>query len=765
MMVGVLPRSSGFFALLGNVAVLFGPAPAWLIALAATVIALLLILLLWWRPQSRRSFTIHVIVVLMAASTTAFCVLDQLEQRWPREATGERVIADITIDSLPAREGGVLRFDATVTIDTPASYRRTLRVRLTWRDPPRPLPRAGETWRVLLRVDPIVSSNNPGANDAWRAALRDRIDATGAVVSWSGMRRGKSRAPGLLEWRQKMAESIAMAVDDRDAAALFQGLAVGATGEITREQWRVFSVTGTTHLVAISGMHVTLFAWLAALAARALWRRAPMLQPRVDREVFAAVVGVPAALGYALIAGFGIPTQRTVVMLAVWWILRLSAREQRGYEILATALLCVLMLDPFASYSAGFWLSFIAMAMLLSIDEMAKTGALSWSGFRELVSTAWRVQWRVTIALIPLTAWWFANVSLASVPVNLLAIPIFSFVLVPLVLLGLASQIFSASMAAPIWRLVETAHEIIWPPMLWIANQSWAAIDWRPTDTQFLISLGMAAVLLSSLPWRWRAAMFTFGALLIWSAAERVAQIPPGAARITILDAGDAHATLIETRHHLVVFDTAESYFSAGRSAESLVWPAILARSRSSADLLILSASHGFRAEGAARLMNLARIPSVIYGGSWPGAPATHHRCHRTRRWTFDEVNFETFSVAGGNCLLRVSVREGDALLVAERVDAKEAAMLAADPIRRAQLRASYVMAPRRGSIAAVTGEFVEAIGATTVLVSSAQLPTARLAGIARRWRLPVNAVQATAVRGALQLELAPGRLGRLSAL
>ena len=761
MMVGVLPRSSGFFALLGNVAVLFGPAPAWLIAVMATVSILLLLVLMWWRPQWRSAITIPILVVLIAASATAVCLLDRLDQRWPQEAAGERVIGHITIDSLPARESGVLRFDAEVAIDAPSSYRRSLRARLSWRDPPRPLPRAGETWRVLLRLDPIVSSNNPGASDALRAALRDRIDATGTVVSWSGTQRVAARAPGLLEWRQTMAESIALRVDDRDAAALFQGLAVGATGGITREQWRVFSVTGTTHLVAISGMHVTLFAWLAALVARMLWRRVPALQCRVDREVFAAVVGVPAALGYALIAGFGIPTQRTVVMLAVWWMLRLSAREQSGYEILATALLCVLVLDPFATYSAGFWLSFIAMGVLLSIDETAATGAFNWRGFFSLLQTAWRVQWRVTIALIPLTAWWFANVSLASVPVNLLAIPVFSFVLVPLVLLGLFAEALATVIAVPIWRLVEFVHEIIWPPMLWIANQPWAAIDWRPTDIQFLILLAMAAAILSSLPWRWRLSMFALGLFLVWP----IAPVPQGAARITILAAGDAQATLIETRHHLVVFDTAESYFSAGRSAESVVWPAILGLSRSSADVLVLSASHGFRAEGAARLVQLARIPIVIHGGAWPGAPRSHHRCHRTRRWVFDEVQFETFSAAGGNCLMRVSVREGDALLIAERTDGKEAALLAADPIRRTQLRARYVIAPRRGSLAAVTDEFVKAIGATQVIVSSAQLPAARATGIARRWRVPGHAVQATAVRGALRLELAPGRPGRLSAL
>lgn len=763
MMVGVLPRTSGFFALLGNVVVLFGPAPAWLAATIATASLALLIAMLGWRPHWRRSPAILAVVVFASAGVTAFCVLDRQEQRWPMEAARERVIGAITIDSLPTREAGVLRFDADIVIEAPATYRRVLRAKLNWRDPPRPLPRAGDRWRVMLRLDPIVSSNNPGAADAQRAALRDRIDATGSVVSWSATHRQTPRAPGLLEWREAMADSIAAAVEDRDAAALFQGLAVGATGEITREQWRVFSVTGTTHLVAISGMHVTLFAWLAAFAARALWRRLTLLQTRIDRELFAAAIGVPAALGYAVLAGFGVPTQRTVVMLAVWWMLRLSAREQRGYEILATALLCVLLIDPFASYSAGFWLSFIAMAILLAVDEATAVGGFSWSGLRALVQTAWQVQWRVTVALIPLTAWWFASVSFASVPVNLAAIPIFSFLLVPLVLLGLGLEAMSASIAAPLWRVVETVHEIIWPPMLWVANQPWAALDWQPTSSQFLMLLVLAAVVLSPLVWRWpwRAAIVIVGIFGLWPATE----IPEGAARITILDAGDAHATLIETRRHLVVHDTAESYFSAGRSAERLVWPAILAQSRSTVDLLVLSASHGFRAEGAARLAHLARIPTVIHGGSWRGAPASHAPCHRARRWRFDGVQFETFAAAGGSCLLRVSARAGGALLIAERVDAKEAAVLVADPLTRAQLKATHVIAPRRGSLAAVTAEFVAAIGATTVIVASAELPPQRRAAIAQRWQIPARAVQATAVQGAMRLELEPEGPGRLAAL
>ena len=153
------------------------------------------------------------------------------------------------------------------------------------------------------------------------------------------------------------------------------------------------------------------------------------------------------------------------------------------------------------------------------------------------------------------------------------------------------------------------------------------------------------------------------------------------------------------------------------------------------------------------------------YGGWWQGAPASHNGGKRKRRWTLDGVKFETFAVAGGSCLLRVSARGGGALLIAERVDAKEAAMLAADPGARARLKATHVIAPRRGSLAAVTAEFVAAVGATAVIVASAELPPARRAGIAGRWQIPPSAVQATAVQGAMRIELDPGRPGRLAAL
>ncbi|MFM7706986.1 MAG: ComEC/Rec2 family competence protein, partial [Gammaproteobacteria bacterium] len=432
-----MQRTAGYAALAGVCAVLAGPAAAvgQAAAQAAGIIGItcLAAALLWLAAGlvlpalRRRAVWGPLLGVLLGAGAAAAHLWDQHARRWPAHLDGERVIAVLRIDSLPEVQGGTLEFDALADIEAPQALRRSLRLRVVWRGAPRPLPRVGERWRLLLRIDGLAAARNPGGFDPTPHSLRGRWQGRATVVRAELNARLAPAGPSLDALRGRIADAIRDTVEDRDAAALFAGLAVGATGAMSRKQWRVFSATGTTHLVAISGMHVTLFAWLAAWVARRLWRLLALRRPLpLAREPFAATVGIVAALGYALLAGFGIPTQRTVVMLAVWWAMRLSGREQSGFDVLGLALLAVLALDPLAPLSSGFWLSFTAMGVLLLGD--LERAAPRRSAVREL---AW-TQARVGIALAPLTLAWFSSVSLAGFVVNFVAIPVISLALVPL---------------------------------------------------------------------------------------------------------------------------------------------------------------------------------------------------------------------------------------------------------------------------------------------------------------------------------------------
>src|SRR5690606_4614570 len=149
-----------------------------------------------------------------------------------------------------------------------------------------------------------------------RLLMRDHVSAQARLVEGPFNQRIATSRGGLDALRGRLARRIADRVADPSAAALLAALAVGVTGEVTTRQWQVFNATGITHLVAISGMHVTFFAMLSMSAARRLWRRLPVhpLVPR--RELFATAVGIVLALLYALLSGFSVPAQRTVVMLA-----------------------------------------------------------------------------------------------------------------------------------------------------------------------------------------------------------------------------------------------------------------------------------------------------------------------------------------------------------------------------------------------------------------------------------------------------------------
>jgi competence protein ComEC len=746
-----VPRSAGFAALAGSATVLAGPwtAQAWL------VVALGVATILWCgaglcSTALRRSAAwAPALLALGYAAVTAAVSWDHAAQRWPARLSGERVLAEVSFETLPAVQGGALESEVAVRVIAPRTVQPALRAQLVWRGAPRPAPRVGERWRLLLRLDAVPEVRNPGGADLGRAALRGRFHARATVLAASSNLRLEAAGPGLDPLRERIERAIRDRVEDRDAAALFAGLAVGATGRMSREQWQVFAATGTTHLVAISGMHVTLFAWLAAGLGRRSWsvaaRRTAGGSPPVGREPFAATVGLCAALGYALLAGFGIPTQRTVVMLAVWWVMRLGGREQGGFEVLGWALLAVLAIDPLAPLSSGFWLSFGAMAVLLTGD--LERGAGRRSAAREL----WVTQWRVGLALAPLTLAWFGTVSLAGFLVNLVAIPVISFLLVPLVLAGMVLPIA--------WQAAAALHSVGWPLLQHAAEWPAAMLTLGTDPVTIALLLALLPVWLLPVPVRWRLA--SLGALLPWAASAMGwlprADLPPvGEARVMLFDTGDGFALSVQTRHHGMLVDTAASHVSPTAGVRSRVLPALREAGIARLDMLVLSLAHGSRAAAAAQLSAALEVRAVRVGGGWPGAPSPIQPCAAPERWRWDDVDFELRAAVlpEGSCVLRIAPRDGPVLLVAERLDAAEgAALMAAD----APLAADVVIAPRRGSLAALAPDFTRAVGARWVLVAAREVPVKKRTALAQAWGVPPSRVLVTAGQGALALQLRPG--------
>lgn len=605
----------------------------------------------------------------------------------PAGETGGRLLAVGVVDDVPAREGGTLRFALrTETLEGAPSPALPRRLRIQWRDPA-VTPRVGERWRLLLRVTALEETCNPEGPDVVRAAFRAGVHGAGRVLP-SAMNEMLALAPASLDTlRARIALRVGERIADPDAAALVTALAVGLTAGMSRDQWRVFNATGTTHLVAISGLHVTLFAWLVFRAARRLWRGVRAFQV-VAREPFALLLGLAAAGGYSLLAGLSVPTLRTWLMLALYVCARLAARRVGAGRLWAMAMVVVLLADTRAPLAAGFWLSFIAVGVLLAFAGDERTGRPSAGDAGEgravhprrvgHVARGWslvRVQLTIMLALTPATLAIFGGVSLTGLAVNLVAIPVISLVFVPVVLAGALFSGWLPAWDAPFFALAAHLYDLLWPALTWCAEPADAVpglLRFSPPGWWFVLAVPASLAWLYRGPWPLR--LTAAGALLPLAFAP--ARGPEAAsARLQVLDAGRGTAVLVTTRAHALLYDTGDSWNTHGTRLAEIVLPALEAARIRRVDLLVLPTLNEDRARAAALLAVERDLGRVVVGGGWPASGLPASGCGESR-WSWDGVGFVTHAV-GGRCVLEVIAGTTSALLPGDLDAAGERALLA----------------------------------------------------------------------------------------
>ncbi len=487
----------------------------------------------------------------LAMGAYAALVAAGVLSKWP--STNERLAVQGQIISVPQWQRGRWRFDASIRF--PRHPERTaLQLRMS-APAAADRPRAGETWQWLIRLRAVPRGEEFGSMR--RALLRDRLHGTADVMASKYNRRLQEAPTSLLRLREHITVRMSEVTADRSSAALLPALAVGATGAVSSRQWQVFSATGITHLIAISGLHVTFLAILVMALARRLWVMSVKLAQHCPRERFAAVCGSASALAYALLSGFSVPAQRTVVMLVLMLVWREFGRRIAPLQALAWSSTLLLVWDPLAVLSAGFWLSFAAVAVLL-IYESSKLGSLS----------SWRAglaaQGAISIALIPMTQVLFGSFSWASPLANALAIPVFTLLLVPLVLL--ATVVYALPFEA-LWSLGDVlsriaaqvaigSHRVLSP----VADALPAFVGSFSAVTIVLI---VVLVWASLRPWHWRLrALCVLG---VFMAVQLNPQAPgPGELTIQIEAADREPRVLLRTLGHALVMGTGASFGSDG---------------------------------------------------------------------------------------------------------------------------------------------------------------------------------------------------------
>lgn len=645
---------------------------------------------------------------------------------------GRDLEAEGLIVSIPERLDRMVRFQ--FLIEHMREGGRELaspgRVRLSWYDDA-PALRAGERWRLRLRMKRPHGFHNPGGFDFEGWLYQNRIRATGYVRPADTNRHLEAFDPGfsLQRLRQGLFERMGAALDGRAQGGVVAALAIGERQGISRAQWEIFRRTGTTHLVAISGLHVGMISGLVFFIVRRLWGRLGVLPLYWPAQQAAALAALAAALVYAALAGFPVPTQRTVIMIGVVMFAVLFRRHHTSTQTLLAALLCVLLYDPLAVMNSGFWLSFGAVAAIL-FGMNRRAGREAWW------LRAGRLHVLVAVALAPPLLVLFQQVSLVSPLANLVAVPWVTLGVVPLVLAGCALQVLAPALGDPLLRLAEILLSWLWPLLERLA--SWDALQWTQHAPPLWATLAaVAGVILliapRGLPGRWLGLVWLLPALSV--APPRP---PAGELWFTLLDVGQGLAAVARTRDHVLVYDTGPGFGPDFDAGSAVLLPFLRTYGLDRIDTLIIGHGDNDHIGGAAALSETIGVGRVLSSvpGRIPWWPAEH--CRRGQSWEWDGVRFEILHPAraealhgnDASCVLRISNDSGAVLLTGDIEARAEARLLDADP--RA-LSADVLVAPHHGSKTSSSAPFVARVGARHVLFP---------AGYRNRWGFPHPAVE-----------------------
>lgn len=633
------------------------------------------------------------------------------------ELEGKTVIIEGTVTGLPLFRNSGLRFDFNIVslTDARGNPRQTPgRTRLSWYGR-YPVLKPGTRWRLKVRLKRPHGFMNPGGFDYEGWLFQQGIAATGYVLQDHRVNRHLHRVGSISVHRSRfeLRRHLQRYLGTSPAGALVMALAIGDRSGLSTSQWGILTRTGTSHLLAISGLHIGIIAGLGYVLTRCLWPFTGLLLLGIATPRAAAFVSLAAAVSYAALAGFAIPTQRALIMLGIVLSLLYRSRRTSMSHVIGLTLLLVLCLDPFSIMAVGFWLSFNAVTVILyTMGHRAGTaGSLWWR---------WgRVQICIALGLLPLLAYLFQQVPLTGMITNCVAIPWVSLISLPLILSGALLTFLNDTAAQFVLDMALHSLEILWIFLEAAAHYRFIVIH-VPEPAWFALLTGIAgAVLLmlpAGLPGRWLG--------LIWLCPMLIPSgyhPPLGDFRLTLMDVGQGLAVIVQTRSHILVYDTGPRYSDSFNAGEDVLVPALRHMGITTLDTIVQS--HGDNDHIGGLKSVLAEMPVTEVLTSVPGRvdfPNTVP-CMRGQAWDWDGVHLEIlhpprdtpYTGNNGSCVLKIS-RPGYATLITGDIE-KPVELDLVDTIGD-KLAANLLIAPHHGSMTSSSPEFIDAVHPDLVL-------------------------------------------------
>ncbi|OWQ84983.1 DNA internalization-related competence protein ComEC/Rec2 [Roseateles terrae] len=574
-------------------------------------------------------------------------------------------------------------------------------------------PQVGELWSLQVKWRRPRGLMNPHGGDSALWMLSQNIPAIGTCASKGQQREAAGTTTSVDAWRQRFRDTLRQHVTDPRGAGVLAALSLGDQGAVSPADWALYRDTGVAHLLSVSGMHVTMFAWMAGGLAGWCWRRSARLCLRWPAPRAALWIGTAAAWTYALFSGWGVPAQRTFGLLLILAVLQQCRVAWPWSMSLAVAALGVTLADPWALTQPGYWLSFGAVALLMSSGGLTSIHDTA-KGWRSALLAQVRAQWVITVGLAPLTLLLFQQLSIVGMVANAVAIPLVSYVITPLALLGIGWS--------PLWELGSWCVSGLNLWLEWLDRASWAVwfLPWAPFWAQ---ALGLLGGLVLAQPWTWTLRLAGLGLCLplLWPVVHRP---PDGTFELRLPDVGQGSAVLVRTHRHTLTFDSGPAWGLEADAGDRVLLPLLRGLGERRIDLLMVSHADQDHAGGSERLLKGVAVTHRL------GAVPEGRPCERGQQWTWDGVQFDVLwpppGLAGdlkrnaSSCVLRVAAGGRRLLLTGDIEAAQEARLVEGEGLEG--LASDVLVVPHHGSRTSSTAAFVTATAPAVAAVQSGYL-------------------------------------------
>lgn len=691
-----------------------------------------------------------------------------LSQQLPEDLEGVDLWVEGTVTGLPRVTARSQRFEFRVhCVEIADGFCQNLKlkkIRVNWYHA-EILVFPGDHWRLLVRLKRPHGFANPGGFDYEGWLFRQGIGATGYVRNHEAIQRlTRPGFDGLLDqWRFQLLSGLRANLEGDARKGFLLALLLGERSDIDDQQWQLLSSTGTNHLFVISGLHVGFVALCGYFLFFQFSRLFLIGPPRIAAQQVGTIGAMLTSCCYAAIAGFSLPTQRALIMLVVMLMGRLCRRQVNVWHSFCLALLLVLLWDPLAAHSPGFWLSFGAVGCLLYAFSQRSCSSGFWWRWG-------RPQWVVFITFVPVLLFFFQQASLVSPVANILAIPVVGFVLVPLCLLVVALQVLAEMFGVLVFY--QGAHELlklssfclmqVFTCLEWLSGVPWA--QWTHVITLWSLVPALAGVGLllapPGLPARWLGWVCF---LPIFATAESAPQ--HGQFEVMVLDVGQGLAVLVRTENHQLLYDTGARFSESFDAASAVVLPYFRQQGVHRLDALVISHGDNDHAGALPQLLEGTKVENIVSGASADkiiGFEA--NACESGKSWRWDGVHFELMQAERAvwrnennrSCVLSVRNQQMTVLLPGDIESEAERALI--NHYGEA-LRADVLLAPHHGSLTSSSESFLETVQPKVGIFSSGYRnrfghPHAKVVARYRRHEIEILT---TAETGAIRIFSVPG--------